>query len=518
MPSPVFARERFAQSDTAPGAVQVAGGIQGTKLQLGDELVSVDRTPVVQVQGIRELAQLLRGEPRSVVELELRRGWAQVPIRTQLQRRGARKEKPPLPPVAGARETDGKNSEIRDPSFRDLPAPPGALIVATTENTNVSRQKSDSPFSKRDHGMRESEFTDHEAHLPDDDIRQCLHIAIAQDLARREKRARFRLAVGTGSSSESTARNLDYETSASAGAGGKGVKQYLEPAQRKRRVRDEQNELLASLDKLLPGDARRGGFKGAGPRSAGGLGRSTFNILTDTIHHLRAQQAAFFYRDVLLSSKTLLVIEVEVQGDDLVVRTLGSGAQDWFADAPWEVSKGVLLRELVHQDSWSSLQRIKDTLSGATAKGSWLSSNNWKCRKMVLDVELSHFETSKYVCDHLDSTKPSALRSMNTVEYVRAKVKVMWSAQKAKMDTPPSAKPKPAANHPHAILFFDTPESWQWVPLKPMANNATGPSEPAGSDAGGLARQLEVRMWQQAQSLARGTRRAAVPRGPHGAA
>lgn len=128
--------------------------------------------------------------------------------------------------------------------------------------------------------MRESEFTDHEAHLPD------------EDLARREKRARFRLAVSTGSSSESTARNLDYETSASAGAGGKGVKQYLKPAQRKRRVRDEQNELLASLDKLLPGDARRGGFKGAGPRSAGGLGRSTFNILTDAIHHLRSQHAA----------------------------------------------------------------------------------------------------------------------------------------------------------------------------------------------------------------------------------
>ena len=136
---------------------------------------------------------------------------------------------------------------------------------------------------------------------------------------------------------------------------------------------------------------------------------------------------------------------------------------------------------------------------------------------MVLDLKLSHFETSKYVSDHLDSTKPCALRSMNTVEYVRAKVKVMWSVQKAKMDTPPSAKPKPAANHPHAILFFDTPESWQWVPLKPMANNATGPSEPAGSDAGGLARQLEVRMWQQAQSLAGGTWRA-VHRGPHGAA
>jgi len=64
-----------------------------------------------------------------------------------------------------------------------MPKPHGALIVATTEDTNVSRQKSDSTFSKRDHGMGESEGTDHEAHLPD------------EDLARREKRARFRLAV-----------------------------------------------------------------------------------------------------------------------------------------------------------------------------------------------------------------------------------------------------------------------------------------------------------------------------------
>ena len=89
--------------------------------------------------------------------------------------------------------------------------------------------------------------------------------------------------VGTGSMSKCPA-----ETSASPGAGGKGVKH----AQRKRRARDEQNELLASLDTQLPDDARRGGYKGAGPRSAGGMGRSTFNILTDAIHHLRSQHAA----------------------------------------------------------------------------------------------------------------------------------------------------------------------------------------------------------------------------------
>jgi hypothetical protein len=199
---------------------------------------------------------------------------------------------------------------------------------------------------------------------------------------------------------------------------------------------------------------------------------------------------------VLLSSKTLVAMEVDLQGHELVVRTLGSGAQDWFAKAPWEVCQGVLLRELVHADNWSSLQQLEDALSAATTTGSGLLRNN----KMVLDFQLSHFQTSKYVSDHMDSTKPCALRTMNTVEYVRTKVEVVISstpeqksAQEVKMeedtkvedvDTPPSATPKPAANHPLAILLFNMPESWQWVPLKHMAINATGepgsatPSEP----------------------------------------
>ena len=109
---------------------------------------------------------------------------------------------------------------------------------------------------------------------------------------------------------------------------------------------------------------------------------------------------------------------MHLQGNELVVRTLGSGAQDWFAKAPWEVCKGVLLRELVHADNWSSLQQLEDALSAATTTGTGLSRN----KKMVLDFQLSHFQTSKYVSDHMDSTKPCALRMMNTVEYVRAKV------------------------------------------------------------------------------------------------
>jgi len=56
---------------------------------------------------------------------------------------------------------------------------------------------------------------------------------------------------------------------------------------RKRKRREEQNTLVSKLDRILPEEARRGGFKGAGPRSAGVWGRSFLNVLTDTIEHVR---------------------------------------------------------------------------------------------------------------------------------------------------------------------------------------------------------------------------------------
>ena len=52
--------------------------------------------------------------------------------------------------------------------------------------------------------------------------------------------------------------------------------------------REEQNKLVAHLDSLLPADARNKYFKGAGPRSAGIWGRSFFNVMVDTISHLRS--------------------------------------------------------------------------------------------------------------------------------------------------------------------------------------------------------------------------------------
>ena len=56
---------------------------------------------------------------------------------------------------------------------------------------------------------------------------------------------------------------------------------------RKRKRREELNTLVSALDGILPPDAKRGGFKSAGPRSAGRSGRSALNVLTDTVEHLR---------------------------------------------------------------------------------------------------------------------------------------------------------------------------------------------------------------------------------------
>ena len=49
----------------------------------------------------------------------------------------------------------------------------------------------------------------------------------------------------------------------------------------------------------------------------------------------------------MLSAKTLVAIEVEVRGQDLVVTSLGAGARDWFKHAPWDVGASTLVSDLV---------------------------------------------------------------------------------------------------------------------------------------------------------------------------
>ena len=125
----------------------MAGGIDGTKLQLGDVLVSVDGV-LLEGKGITELGKLLRGEQRSIITLELRRGWAQIPIRTELQRRGStRAHKPPKP--APSRTDDGRS---RDPSFRDLPEPAFREMPKRPAATAASPSSRDRPPPPADMG------------------------------------------------------------------------------------------------------------------------------------------------------------------------------------------------------------------------------------------------------------------------------------------------------------------------------------------------------------------------------
>lgn len=65
----------------------------------------------------------------------------------------------------------------------------------------------------------------------------------------------------------------------------------LKGSDRKRKRRGELNTLVSALDNLLPAEARHGGFKGAGPRSAGVMGRSLINVLSDTVEHLKILEA-----------------------------------------------------------------------------------------------------------------------------------------------------------------------------------------------------------------------------------
>jgi len=212
-------------------------------------------------------------------------------------------------------------------------------------------------------------------------------------------------------------------------------------AERKRKRRAAQNQLIATLDSLLPDRARNKAFKGAvsvpparphpwsclrsraprwrtagrrtrtssvvsivvsivagpqltpcclpcacglltrgvarmwqGPRSSGIRGRSFFNVMTDSISYMqglglprkgdaarRAHAAhtasggasvlngmGLSFEEMLLHSQTMVVMQVELVGQDLWVSSnaVSRATQDFFADAPFSIG-GKRLRDLV---------------------------------------------------------------------------------------------------------------------------------------------------------------------------
>ena len=133
---------------------------------------------------------------------------------------------------------------------------------------------------------------------------------------------------------------------------------------------------------------------------------------------------------VILSSKTIVAIEVHQEGNELLVKTLGAGSRDWFADAP-QMSEGSLVRELLHPDSWPALEKVKNSMANTLGASAVQMG-------MTLDVHLGHFHSST---DNIYAQK---------VEYVRASIDIAMLAV--------------GERQPVGVIIFNLPAEWQWVP------------------------------------------------------
>ena len=241
---------------------------------------------------------------------------------------------------------------------------------------------------------------------------------------------------------------------------------------RKRRRREVQKTLVAKLDLLLPEGARRGGFKGAGPRSAGVWGRSFFNVISDTIAHLRDKglgdpdntapsplmTLGLNYRDLIMSSSTSIALEVGVDASgQLLLRDLSVGARDWFRGAPWPVCAYSHVRDLVDVEDWSVMEQLRDSLRKAATSAPTAAMMNKRQRK----VRLAHFSACEYQPDVIGEGKETApvasTRYIDVVEYVDATMSVSCFPE---IRVPGKGKPEAVAR---ATIIFDIPDSWQWV-------------------------------------------------------
>jgi hypothetical protein len=145
---------------------------------------------------------------------------------------------------------------------------------------------------------------------------------------------------------------------------------------------------------------------------------------------------------VILSSKTIVAIEVHQEGNELLVKTLGAGSRDWFADAP-QMSEGSLVRELLHPDSWPALEKVKNSMANTIGASAVQMG-------MYLDVHLGHFHSSTCVSTPCtDRTGGLVHIYAQKVEYVRASIDVAMRAVGEKQ--------------PVAVIIFNLPAEWQWV-------------------------------------------------------
>ena len=234
---------------------------------------------------------------------------------------------------------------------------------------------------------------------------------------------------------------------------------------RKRQRREAHRSLVAKLDLALPEWARRGGFKGAGPRSTGVWGRSFFNVICGTIAHLRDKgldhsdkiassplmTLGLNYRDLIMSSSTSIALEVGVDAaGHLLVRHLSLGARDWFRGAPWPVGACLHVRDLVDVDDWNVVEQLRDSIRKAATSASSAAAMSMRQQR----IRLAHFTSCEY---QAEAAAAAQTRCIDVVEYVDATMTV-------------SCFPEVFANSKdrseavvRATIMFNVPASWQWT-------------------------------------------------------
>jgi len=161
---------------------------------------------------------------------------------------------------------------------------------------------------------------------------------------------------------------------------------------------------------------------------------------------------------VLLSSTSMVCMEVELDGGKLVVRELGAGARDWFRDAPFRPDQGMLLRDFLYVGDWPAIDELGQLLQHSQSHAE-------------VRVRLGYFGPAEYPQGCID--RPRRINQVH-VKYVPVNVEVAFlkTARRWPMDR------SPAPPAPRAVVTFLLPDGWYWEGEESHVEVASEQTEP----------------------------------------
>lgn len=154
-------------------------------------------------------------------------------------------------------------------------------------------------------------------------------------------------------------------------------------------------------------------------------------------------------------------MEVELGGDQLVVRELGAGAREWFRDFPSRPDQRMLLRDFLHVSDRFAIDELGHRLRESLLQHSQTFTD--------LKLRLCRFEAFEYSQGCIDRVH---LVNKNHENYVPAKMEFTplmaargWPCDDLRGSLRPSdcSYSLPA---PRAVITFLLPQSWYWAPAE----------------------------------------------------